>query len=179
MTKPHVVVLGGGPAGVGAAYRLRDLDRAKVTLIERGASFGGNAGSFYEAGQHLDYGSHRLHSACHEDILTDIRRLLGGDLANRPRNGRIRLRGKWVKFPLQAKDLFLSLDRRFALGAAADMARGALPGSKDPGDSFASVLQANLGPTICEHFYFPYARKMWGREPEVLSDIQAYKRVSS
>lgn len=179
MDKPHVVVLGGGPAGVGAAYKLRARDRATVTLIERNAGFGGNAGSFVEGGQHLDFGSHRLHSACHADILADIQRLLSGDLADRPRNGRIRLRGKWVKFPLQAKDLFLSLDRRFALGAATDMARGALPGKKDPGDTFASVLEANLGPTICEHFYFPYARKMWGREPEVLSDIQAYKRVSS
>jgi protoporphyrinogen oxidase len=84
-----------------------------------------------------------------------------------------------VKFPLQAKDLFLSLDRRFAVGAATDMAIGALPIAKDPGDSFASVLRANLGPTICKHFYFPYARKMWGRAPEQLSDIQAYKRVSS
>ncbi len=179
MGKPHVVVLGGGPAGVGAAYKLRQSDRATVTLVERNEGFGGNAGSFEACGQHLDYGSHRLHSACHANILADIQRLLAGDLADRPRNGRIRLRGKWVKFPLQAKDLFLSLDKRFAFGAATDMARGALPGQKDPGDTFASVLEANLGPTICKHFYFPYARKMWGREPEVLSDIQAYKRVSS
>lgn len=175
----HVVVLGGGPAGVGAAYKLAASKRADVTLIERGAHYGGNAGSFVEGDQHLDYGSHRLHSACDPKILGDIERVLGGDLKDRPRNGRIRLRGKWVKFPLQAKDLFLSLDKRFAAGAATDMAVGALPMKRDPGDSFASVLRANLGRTICEHFYFPYARKMWGREPEELSDIQAYKRVSS
>ena len=179
MSKPHVVILGGGPAGVGAAYRLKATDRADVTLIERQGGFGGNAGSFFACGQYLDYGSHRLHSACHAEILADIRRLLGRDLADRPRNGRIRLRGRWVKFPLQAKDLLLSLDRRFAAGAAADMAIGTLGVKRDPGDTFASVLRANLGRTICEHFYFPYARKMWGKEPEELSDIQAYKRVSS
>jgi protoporphyrinogen oxidase len=32
---------------------------------------------------------------------------------------------------------------------------------------------------MCHHFYFPYARKLWGREPEELSGIQARKRVSA
>jgi protoporphyrinogen oxidase len=41
------------------------------------------------------------------------------------------------------------------------------------------VLWASLGPTICESFYFPYARKIWGRPPEELSAIQARRRVSA
>ena len=48
---------------------------------------------------------------------------------------------------------------------ARDLARKAILGKKPEGETFASVLQANLGPTMCEHFYFPYARKLWGREP--------------
>jgi protoporphyrinogen oxidase len=47
------------------------------------------------------------------------------------------------------------------------------------GDTYASVLLANLGPTMSRHFYFPYGRKMWGKEPELLSGIQAKKRVSA
>ena len=50
--------------------------------------------------------------------------------------------------------------------------------SKAPG-SFASVLEAGLGPTICREFYFPYARKIWGLEPDELSPTQAHRRVSS
>jgi protoporphyrinogen oxidase len=50
---------------------------------------------------------------------------------------------------------------------------------REEGDSFASVLMANLGPTICDDFYFPYARKIWGREPQELSGIQARRRVSA
>jgi protoporphyrinogen oxidase len=38
---------------------------------------------------------------------------------------------------------------------------------------------ANLGPTICRDFYFPYAWKMWGRDPDSLSGIQARRRVSA
>ncbi len=137
--KPHVVILGGGPAGVGAAYQLRRLDRARVTLLERKEVFGGNAGSFLANGQYLDYGSHRLHSACDPAILQDIERLLGGDLAHRQRHGRIRLRGRWLHFPLKPIDLLLRLDKGFAFGTAWDMARRVLPGRIQPGDSFASV----------------------------------------
>lgn len=186
MSRPHIVILGGGPAGVGAAYQLRRMGRAEVTLIERQQVVGGNAGSFDAWGQRLDYGSHRLHAACDPAILADIRRLLGGDLVDRPRHGRIRLREKWLHFPLKPLDLVLRLDRRFALGATADMARrvarGRTPranGREGEQESFASVLLDNLGPTICHHFYFPYARKIWGRPPEELSGIQARKRVSA
>jgi protoporphyrinogen oxidase len=175
---PHIVILGGGPAGVGGAYQLRRTGKATATVLEQQDVVGGNAGSFFAHGQHLDYGSHRLHHACDPEILSDIQRLLGPDLAHRERHGRIRLRGRWIHVPLKATDLLLRLDRRFALGAAADMARRVLPGRRDEGDTFASVLQANLGGTICRDFYFPYARKLWG-EPEELSAIQARKRVTA
>lgn len=179
MTQPHVVVLGGGPAGVGAAYKLAAEGKARCTLVEQHALLGGNAGSFEYNGLHLDYGSHRLHHATEPHLLEDIKTLLGDDLKDRPRNGRIRLRGKWVKFPLNGKDLLLRLDKAFAISAARDMALRSLPLPKNEGTTFASVLRAKLGPTICDHFYYPYSRKLWGREPEELSAIQAYRRVSA
>lgn len=179
MSKPHIVILGGGPAGCGAACQLRRHDKAEVTLIERSQVVGGNAGSFEAQGQFLDYGSHRLHAACDPEILADLQRMMGADLAHRERHGRIRLRGRWLHFPLKTRDLVLRLDRGFAMGAARDMLLRSLPGKRDEGQSFASVLRANLGTTMCEHFYFPYARKLWGHEPEELSGIQARKRVSA
>lgn len=179
MSEPHVVILGGGPAGCGAAYQLRRKGKAKATLIERTHMLGGNSGSFVEDGLHLDFGSHRLHSACDPEILKDIQAMLGSDLAHRDRHGRIRLRDKWLHFPLKTTDLMLRLDRAFALGAFTNMLTRTLFGKGDEGDTFASVLRANLGQTICEHFYFPYSRKLWGHEPQELSGIQARKRVSA
>ena len=175
---PHVVVLGGGPAGCGAAYQLRRTGKATVTLLERSNALGGNAGSFQWGNQWLDYGSHRLHHAVDPEILADIRALLGDDLRNRERHGRIRLRSKWLHFPIRALDLLRRLDKGFAAGMMKDMAVRKVA-KRDEGDTFASVLLANLGPTMCHHFYFPYARKLWGREPEELSGIQARKRVSA
>ncbi len=173
------MILGGGPAGVGAAHKLRADNKARVTLIERNEHFGGNSGSFQDGDIWLDYGSHRLHHATEPHLLADIKRLLGDDLWDHPREGRIRLRGQWVKFPLSGPDLMLRLDKKFAVGAAFDMVRKNLPGGPPEGETFASVLRANLGPTICDHFYYPYARKLWGHEPHELSGIQAHKRVSS
>ena len=179
MPEPRVLVLGGGPAGVGAARELARRRLASVLLLEQGARFGGNAGSFDACGQRLDYGSHRLHPASDPQILADLRELLGEDLLDRPRHGRIRLLGKWIHFPLKPHDLLLRLDRGFALGTLRDMLGGRPAANGSEPDTFASVLQANLGATICEHFYFPYAVKLWGHPPERLSGIQARKRVSA
>jgi protoporphyrinogen oxidase len=179
VTEPHILVLGGGPAGVGAAFELRRRGLARVTLAEQQYAVGGNAGSFLSDGMWLDFGSHRLHSASDPRILADIKALLGDDLRHRLRRGRIRLRGRWLKFPLKPADLLFHLDPRFAFGIVGDMARKTFLGRRDEGDTFASVLEANLGRTICQHFYFPYARKIWGREPSLLSGIQARKRVTA
>lgn len=176
--QPHVVVLGGGPAGCGAAYQLRRTGKATVTLLEKQDVVGGVAGSFQWGGQWLDFGSHRLHHTVAPEILQDIQRMLGPDFGDFSRHGRIRLRGQWLHFPIQTLDLLKRLDKGFALGMARDMVMTKVA-KADEGDTYASVLLANLGPTMSRHFYFPYGRKMWGKEPEALSGIQAKKRVSA
>lgn len=179
MPEPHIAILGAGPAGVGAAYQLRRTGKARVTVLERNATVGGNAGSFDAAGQRLDFGSHRLHPACDPTILQDIRELLGPDLLDRPRHGRIRLRGRWIHFPLKPIDLLLRLDPGFGLGVMRDATGKLFRRRREVADAFDTILQANLGKTICEDFYFPYARKIWGVEPSALSGIQARRRVSA
>ena len=42
----HVVVLGAGPAGAGASFRLAQRDGLRVTVLEQREAVGGNAGSF-------------------------------------------------------------------------------------------------------------------------------------
>jgi len=179
MAEPHVLILGGGPAGVGAAYQLRSTGRARVTLLEQQEHLGGNAGSFEWGGQRLDYGSHRLHPACDPDILADIKNLLGDDLRDRPRHGRIRLRGRWIRFPLRPMDLLFRLDPGFAAGVVADALRKPMRRQRQGDATFASVLSHSLGSTISRDFYFPYARKIWGLDPEAISANQARRRVSA
>ena len=172
-----VAILGAGPAGLGAAYCLARRGSFDVTVIERGAGVGGNAGSFDVSGLRVDYGSHRLHPSCAPKILSDIQGMLGEDLLDRPRHGRIRLRGRWVHFPLKPADLATHLPPGFMLGVAADSLRKL---SRQGGEeTFATVLERGLGRTICRDFYFPYARKIWGVDPGLLDPEQARRRVSA
>lgn len=102
----RVIVLGWGPAGLGAALELAE-GGAEVTLLERGERVGGNAGSFEVSGVRVDFGSHRLHPASEPAVMDRIRAVLGDDLLTRPRHGRIRLMGRWLHFPLKPVDLML------------------------------------------------------------------------
>lgn len=156
--QPHVVILGAGPAGVGAAFRLVRDGKARVTVLERNSAPGGNAGSFDFHGLRVDYGSHRLHRAVSPRVLADLEELLGPDLLARPRRGRIRLQQRWIRFPLKPADLALRLPPRFALGTGWDAV--SKPFRSEPTeDNFAAALEHGLGRTLCRDFYFPYARK--------------------
>lgn len=178
MTVP-IVVLGAGPAGLGAAMRLASRPTFQVTVLERAQSVGGNAGGFELEGIPVDFGSHRLHPACRPDILADIRQMLGEDLLLRPRHGRIRLRGRWIHFPLKPADLALQLPPSFGAGVIGDALRKPFARGADDEATFATVLEAGLGRTICRDFYFPYARKIWGVAPDTLDPVQARRRVSA
>ena len=180
MTQTRVAILGAGPAGLGAAWQLLRRGKASVTIIEQRDDVGGNTGSFELDGLSVDYGSHRLHPACQPHILDDLRALLKDDLLDRPRHGRIRLREKWIHFPLQPWDLFLHLPWPFGWGVARDGLRNMRPRLRQSQvETFSSVLERGLGATICRDFYFPYAVKIWGVSPDELSAAQAYRRVSA
>jgi protoporphyrinogen oxidase len=178
MKRPHVLILGAGPAGVAAAWQLRQRDLAEVTVLEQRNTVGGNAGSFELDGIPVDHGSHRLHPSCAPQIMQDLRVLLGGDLLDRPRHGRIRLHGQWIHFPIRPLDL-IGLPWSFGLGIARDALTKLRTHDDGYGESFASVLERGLGRTICREFYFPYALKIWGLPPEQLSATQARRRVSA
>lgn len=181
MSKPHVVILGAGPAGLGAAYRLTRDHLAQVTVLERNTTVGGNAGSFVLAGMPVDYGSHRLHPACDPQVLADIRELLGDALLDRPRHGRIRLQQRWIHFPLKPLDLLTHLSPAFTFGFVGDAASKMIGRKENAAteSNFATVLEQGLGKTICREFYFPYARKVWGLEPEAMSPEQGKRRVGA
>ena len=176
-SRTPVVILGAGPAGLGAAWRLARRKRFDISVIERGAGVGGNAASFEVEGLRVDYGSHRLHPSCAPEILSDIRGMLGDDLLDRPRHGRIRLRGRWVHFPLKPMDLALHLPPGFMAGVGLDSLNKLIRRGGE--DTFAAVLERGLGRTICRDFYFPYARKIWGVDPLLLDPEQARRRVSA
>ncbi|MBW3663784.1 MAG: FAD-dependent oxidoreductase [Actinobacteria bacterium] len=171
-----MIILGAGPAGVGAAYRAARSGH-DVTVLERADRVGGAAGSFEVDGVRVDHGSHRLHASIEPAILDTLRGLLGEDLQRRPRRGRIRLAERWLAFPLTPGDALRNLPPGFAVRTALEAGTAWARSARS--DTFSERLRASLGPTMCERFYFPYARKLWGVEPDRLSGEQARRRVSA
>ncbi len=111
--------------------------------------------------------------------MADIKAVLGDDLLWRPRHGRIRLQRRWIHFPLKPVDLLLHLPPTFAASLALDMAKKLLPRAEPAQKTFASVLERGLGRTMSHSFYFPYARKLWGVEPDALAVTAAERRIAN
>ncbi|HWM19218.1 MAG TPA: FAD-dependent oxidoreductase, partial [Ilumatobacteraceae bacterium] len=177
-----IVVLGAGPAGLAAAwYAVRR--GFSVVVVDRAERVGGLAGSITIDRQSVDLGSHRLHPSISADLLEDLREVLHLELQWRPRNGRIRLAGRWLAFPLQPFDLLRNARPSFAVRVLGDIAAAPVRrrlGSRSPARtaSFSGQVRRNLGPTIAGAFYEPYARKLWGVDGDRLSPELFRRRVS-
>ena len=177
MTPGPVAVLGGGPAGLLAAWRLARRGRP-VVVLERSEGPGGLAASFEVAGVRVDHGSHRLHPSTDPELLDCLQALLGGTLQRRRRCGRVRLAGRWLGYPLRPGDLARHLPPAVLAGAAADVVLSPLRRRGRP-RHFAAAVRAGPGPTLGRHLYFPYARKLWGLEPEELDAEAARRRITA
>lgn len=171
-----VAVLGAGPAGVMAALRLARSGRS-VAVLEQAPAVGGMAGSFEVAGVRVDYGSHRLHPTVQPWLRAELTRLLGSDLQEKRRRGRIALGQQWLKFPLNLPDLARHLPPSFLARVALDTATRPL--RRPAEDSAGAAIAARLGPTVARNFYTPYLVKLWGAPPEELSVELADRRVSA
>ena len=62
MTSPRIVIIGGGPTGLGAAHRLSELKNENWILLEKSAKFGGLAstaiddqGFLWDLGGHVPF----------------------------------------------------------------------------------------------------------------------------
>lgn len=176
MTSTQFAILGAGPAGLGAAYRLASRG-FQVVVLERAERVGGLASSFEVAGQRVDHGSHRLHTATPPEALESLRAVLGDELQLRRRRGRIRLQGRWLRFPLKATDAARSLPPRFLVKAGMSAVGASLRPRRD--STFAEYVTTGLGRAMGEAFYFPYARKIWGADASQISGAQARRRISA
>jgi glycine/D-amino acid oxidase-like deaminating enzyme len=178
MAEPRIVILGAGPAGVGAAYQLRRRGRAQVTVLEQNPVVGGNAGSFEAGASGWTTAAIGCTPPASRNSSPTFARCWEMTARSSPPRAD---QSPWEDDSLSAQAGRLVSQARQGLCRRHYPRHGRQGVAENgaEGDSFASVLMANLGPTICHDFYFPYAWKIWGRDPETLSGIQARRRVSA
>ena len=181
MTPRHVVVVGGGFAGLSAAVRLARAG-ARVTLLERRPFLGGRAYSFADpvTGEAVDNGPHALMGAYTEalDFLAEIgasaklrvQPRLRVALAH-PALGMGEVAAPAVPGPLQAP-LALLRYRLLGPGDRARLFAGALRlaarGQALAGCTVAQALaQVGQSPAACERFWHPLAIATLNEAPEL------------
>ena len=159
LTAKHLI-LGAGPAGIGAAMRLHE-SAADWLLCERAMEPGGTSASFVdEKGFTWDFGGHVLFSHYEAfDKRINATRPDPGAWLNHQRESWIWYGDRFIPYPFQ-----YNIHRLPGQDAAACL-RGIEEAMRTPRlappANFRELLLRSFGLPICERFMFPYNDKVW------------------
>jgi protoporphyrinogen oxidase len=167
-----IVVIGAGPTGLGAAYRLNELGYKNWVLYEKGDGVGGHSCSHVDQNGFVwDEGGHVIFSHYpYFDKLID-------DMLGKEVHERIRVKdGGWVPYPFQSNLRYLpkEVQVRCLVGAAKASANGAGKESAN----FRDWILATFGEGVADAFMFPYNEKVWTTPLEQMSKGWIADRVA-
>jgi protoporphyrinogen oxidase len=176
MNRKKVVIIGAGPTGLGAAYRLQELGYENWVLYEKSDHVGGHSTSHVdENGFVWDEGGHVIFSHYpYFDKLVD--QMLGKEVHERVRESWIVTGDSWVPYPFQNNLRYLpkSVQINCLLGAAKASANGHGRNAAN----FRDWILETFGQGIADAFMFPYNTKVWTTPLEQMSKSWIGERVS-
>jgi protoporphyrinogen oxidase len=155
----HVVILGAGPTGLGAAYRLQELGHANFHIYEREDHVGGLATSYvdrqgftWDIGGHVQFSHYRYF-----DALMD--RALSHGWLNHERESWVWIEGRFVPYPFQNNIRYLTPESRW------QCLQGLIRLYKQPfqgrPQNFREWIDATFGQGLADVFMVPYNFKVW------------------
>jgi len=174
----RVAVLGGGVAGLSAAWKLAEAG-ADVRLYEAAPVLGGMAASMRRDGYIWDFGPHRFHTK-NPAIIGTVRDLVGDDLQDRSLKTRVNFMERYFDYPLSAGNLLTNLPPSVAALSFLDFAlmKARHRIHPAPDDSFEAWVVNRFGRRVYDIYFGPYTQKVWGRHPSKLSASWAAQRVA-
>ncbi len=155
----HVVVIGGGPAGLTAAYMLSKKGY-KVTVFEGTDMLGGISQTAQYKGFRFDIGGHRFFTKIKpvEDLWYEI---LDEDFITVPRLSRIHYDGKFFDYPLKASNALFGLGPiRAAMMFLSYLKSHFWPNPVE--ENFEQWVTNRFGKRLYETFFKTYTEKVWG-----------------
>lgn len=167
----RVVILGAGPTGLGAAWRLRELGHRDVLVVDSRPGPGGLASSFVdEAGFTWDIGGHvQFSHYAYYDRLLDS---LPIEWLHHERESWIWIRERFVPYPFQNNIHRLDAAERDRALLGLEERR---PSSAA---NFRDWIGGIFGDGIAEIFLFPYNLKVWAWPLETLGMHWVGERVA-
>ncbi len=178
MPERHDVILGGGLAGLSAAYSLQSAGQDQWQVFERNDTPGGLARTMVVEGYRFDYGPHILFTIDAE-IRELIQDLLGENFHAQDREAFIyhHAHDLYTRFPFQAHlhglPTSIVADCLNGLVAAVEsQARGEF----EPAN-YLEWMRGFFGEGIADHLMIPYAKKIWTIEPELMDFSWIGRRV--
>lgn len=102
-----VIIIGGGPAGITAAYKLSE-NGIRSILFEKNPTIGGLSKTVHYKGCHIDPGGHRFFTD-NQEIKQFWEKLIGTDMSLVQRNSSIYFNGRLLDYPLNAYNVLTSL----------------------------------------------------------------------
>jgi protoporphyrinogen oxidase len=156
---PPTLVLGAGPAGLTAGYRLAKLGRP-VLVLEAEDQVGGLAKTVVRDGYRFDLGGHRFFTKSPEVEALWLE-VLGEELLVRPRLSRIYWNGRFFDYPLSAPDVVRKLGPLELVRCLASYLAAA-PRPKGHERTLEEWVSNRFGKRLYDLFFRTYTEKVWG-----------------
>jgi UDP-galactopyranose mutase len=173
-TTPRFVIIGAGPTGLGAGYRLQELGYEDWVILEANDYVGGLATSFTDdKGFTYDIGGHVMfsHYQYYDDL---VDKLMGGDYTELEREAWVWMEDRFIPYPFQNN--IRDLDPQTVY----ECVRGLIEAQREnrPYENFKEWVDAVFGAGIAKHFMIPYNFKVWATPAELMNHIWIGERVS-
>jgi protoporphyrinogen oxidase len=155
----RVVIVGAGPTGLGAAWRLQELGFENWQIFEQEAYAGGLAASFIDnAGFTWDIGGHvQFSHYSYFDRLMDV--LLGDQWLSHERESWIWMLNRFIPYPFQNN--IRHLPEREMKDCLTGLIRACTTNATNPPGNFDEWILKHFGEGITKHFMRPYNFKVW------------------
>lgn len=170
----QVVIIGAGPGGLTAAYKLAMLD-LKPIVLEKGDKVGGLARTEDYKGFYFDMGGHRFFTKV-DEVNKMWHEILGEDFLRRPRLSRIYYNRKFFYYPLKPLNALRGLGVWESVLIALSYMRWRLFPYRQE-DSFEQWVTNRFGKRLFQTFFKTYTEKVWGISCSELKAEWAAQRI--